>query len=298
MFKNGKVDLGIAPIGWTNDDMPDLGKEISFEQCIGEMAEAGYARTEVGNKYPKDPAVLKKALADKGLRIVNQWFSSFLTTKPYAEVEKEFVKQCDFLAAVGADCIGASEQGHSIQGEMETPIFEKKYVMDDGEWKLLTTGLDKLGVIARDKGLKLVFHHHMGTVVQTLAETDRLMAETNPDTVHLLFDSGHFAYCGEDPVAALKKHFARVRHVHLKDIRPAMVKEVKDKSLSFLKGVRMGAFTVPGDGAVDFPSIFRILSDGGYSGCMLIEAEQDPAVANPLEYAKKGREYIRKETGL
>lgn len=298
MFEKSKIDLGIAPIAWTNDDMHDLGKENSFEQCISEMAQAGYTRTEVGNKYPKDPAVLKAALAEKGLRVVNQWFSSYLTTNPYEEVEKAFIAQCDFLRAVDADCIGASEQGHSIQGQMETPIFEKKYVMNDDEWKKLTSGLDKLGAIAKDKGLKLVFHHHMGTVVQTLAEVDRLMAETNPEVVGLLYDSGHFAYCGEDPVVALKKHLARVRHVHLKDIRPAFVKEVKDNRLSFLKGVRMGAFTVPGDGVVDFPSIFQILSDYGYNGCMLIEAEQDPAKANPLEYAIKGRTYIRQATGL
>lgn len=299
MFEKSRVDLGIAPIGWTNDDMPDLGKEISFEQCIGEMSEAGYTRTEVGNKYPRDPEVLKKALSEKGLRVVNAWFSSFLTTKPYAEVEKEFIAQCDFLKAVGADCIGASEQGHSIQGQMDTPIFEKKYVMNDEEWKKLTEGLNKLGAIANAKGLRLVFHHHMGTVVQTLAETDRLMAETDPALVGLLFDSGHFSYCGEDPVAALRKHLSRVRHVHLKNVRPEVVKRVKDEGLSFLQGVRAGAFTVPGDGeGVDFPAIFGILSESGYNGCMLIEAEQDPAIAIPLDYAKKGREYIREIAGI
>ncbi len=298
MFENSTVYLGIAPIGWTNDDMPDLGKEISFEQCISEMAEAGFNGTEVGNKYPRDPAVLKEALAAKGLRICNAWFSSFLTTKPFQDTEAEFNKQADYLAAVGSNCIGVSEQGHSIQGQMDTAIFDNKYVMNEDEWKLLTTGLDKLGAIARDKGLKLVYHHHMGTVVQTRAETDRLMAETNPDVVGLLFDSGHFAYCGEDPLAALKAHIGRVRHVHLKDIRPAVVKRVRDEKLSFLKGVRLGAFTVPGDGAIDFTPIFQTLSDAGYNGWMLIEAEQDPAVAIPLEYAKKGRQYIKEKTGL
>lgn len=298
MFENSKIDLGVAPIGWTNDDMPDLGKEISFEQCISEMAEAGFTTTEIGNKYPKDPEVLKAALAAKGLKIANAWFSSYLTTKPYEEVEAAFIRQADFHRAVGANCIGASEQGHSIQGQMETPIFDAKYVMNDAEWKLLTEGLNRLGKLANDRGLKLVFHHHMGTVVQTRAETDRLMAETDPALVSLLFDSGHFAYCGEDPLAALKAHLKRVAHVHLKDIRPEMVKKVKDEKLSFLKGVRLGTFTVPGDGAIDFVPIFQTLSDAGYNGCMLIEAEQDPAIAIPLEYAKKGRAYIRKTTGL
>lgn len=298
MFENSKIELGVAPIGWTNDDMPDLGGEISFEQCVDEMAAAGFAGTEVGNKYPRDPAKLNAELAKRHLKIANAWFSSFLTTKPYEETEADFIKQSDYLKAVGSLRIGVSEQGHSIQGQMETPIFEAKHVMDEKEWKLLTGGLNKLGRIARDKGMKLVYHHHMGTVVQTRAETDRLMTETDPDLVHLLFDSGHFAYCGEDALAALKQHVKRVAHVHLKDIRPEVVKKVKDGHLSFLKGVRMGAFTVPGDGAIDFVPIFKVLSDAGYSGWMLVEAEQDPAVAIPLEYAKKAREYIRKTTGL
>lgn len=298
MFKAGTVKLGIAPIAWTNDDMPDLGKENTFEQCVSEMALAGFAGSEIGNKYPKDPAVLKYALDIRGLKIANAWFSSFLTTKPYAETEKAFVAQADFLAAVGADGIGASEQGHGIQGRMDAPIFEAKHIMDAGEWKKLSEGLDKLGKIAADKGLKLVFHHHMGTVVQTGAETDRLMADTDPDLVGLLYDSGHFAYSGEDPVAMLKRHIGRVRHVHLKDIRPDMVKKVKAERLSFLQGVRLGAFTVPGDGCIDFPAIFKLLADAGYRGWMLVEAEQDPAKANPFEYALKARKYIREKTGL
>ena len=292
------VTLGIAPIGWTNDDLPELGGGNTFEQCVSEMALAGFTGSEIGNKYPRDPAALKHALTIRGLKIANAWFSSFLTSKPYAETESEFMAQADFLAAVGADCIGASEQGHSIQGRMDTPIFEAKHVMDANEWKSLAEGLNKLGRIAADKGLKLVFHHHMGTVVQTGVETDRLMAETDPDLVGLLFDSGHFAYSGEDPVAMLRKHIGRVRHVHLKDIRPDIVRKVKAERLSFLQGVRLGAFTVPGDGCVDFPAIFRTLADADYRGWMLVEAEQDPAKANPFEYALKAREYIRDKAGV
>lgn len=298
MFEKSRIALGIAPIGWTNDDMPDLGKENTFEQCVSEMALAGFSGTEVGNKYPKDPAVLKHVLDIRGLRVANAWFSSFLTTRPYAETEKEFIAQADFLKAVGADRIGASEQGGSIQGQMDTPVFEAKHVMAAEEWKRLSEGLNKLGAIANDKGLKLVYHHHIGTVVQTAEETDRLMESTDPDRLGLLFDSGHFAYCGVDPVAMLKKHLGRIRHVHLKDIRPDVVKKVKAERLSFLKGVRLGAFTVPGDGGIDFTPIFQALSDAGYNGWMLVEAEQDPAVANPYEYAVKARAYIREKAGI
>lgn len=288
------VKLGIAPIAWTNDDMPDLGAENTFEQCVSEMALAGFTGCEVGNKYPKDPAVLKAALDLRGLTIANQWFSSFVLSKPMEEVEKDFIAQCKFLKAVGADTIGASEQSYSIQGQMHTPVFECKYVMVQKEWERFAKGMNRLGEIADSMGMKLVYHHHMGTVVQTAAEIDKMMDMTDPDKFSLLFDSGHLAYCEEDYVEVLKKHVKRVKHVHLKDIRPDVVKKVKDEKLSFLQGVRAGAFTVPGDGCIDFAPIFDILDAAGYKGWMIVEAEQDPAKANPLEYALKAREYIRK----
>ncbi len=297
MFTPNTIRLGIAPIAWTNDDMPELGGENTFEQCVSEMALAGFAGCEVGSKFPKDPAVLKRALDLRGLTVANAWFSAFLTTKPYAETERDFRAACDFLKACGAERIGVSEQGHSVQG-LDKPVFTAKHSMNAGEWQALAAGLDALGRIALDKGLRLVYHHHMGTVVQTAEETARLLENTDPDAVGLLFDTGHFAYAGEDPLAVAKAHMSRIRHVHLKDIRPATVREVKEGGLSFLDGVRRGAFTVPGDGAIDFTPIFQALADGGYAGWLLVEAEQDPAKANPLEYALKAREYIRKTTGL
>ncbi len=299
MLNAKNVKLGIAPIAWTNDDMPDLGAENTFEQCVSEMALAGFTGSEVGNKYPKDPEVLKKALELRGMEICNQWFSSFLLTKPFEEVERDCRAQLSFLKAMGAKIIGFSEQSYSVQGQMDTPVFGHKYVLNDEEWKALCDGLNRLGKIALEEyGISLTFHHHMGTVVQSLAETDRPMEGTDPKYVSLLFDSGHFAYCGEDPVAIVKKYIGRIRHVHLKDIRPEVVQRVRDENLSFLQGVREGAFTIPGDGCVDFPSIFKVLEENDYHGYMLVEAEQDPAKANPFEYAKMARAYIREKTGL
>ena len=297
MLDANKVSLGIAPIAWTNDDMPDLGAENTFEQCVSEMALAGFTGCEVGNKYPKDTAVLKKALALRGMRICNAWFSTFLTTKPYEETEKGFIEHITFLKEMGAKVVGVSEQGHSIQGT-DKAIFRDKYVMNDAEWELLCAGLNRLGKVAKDMGITLTFHHHMGTVVQTAAEIDRMMENTDPELVNLLFDSGHLAYCGEDYLAVLKKYVNRVKHVHLKDIRPEMVAKVKAENLSFLQGVRLGAFTVPGDGAIDFGPIFDVLAENDYAGWVLVEAEQDPAVANPLEYAIKARAYIREKAGI
>jgi inosose dehydratase len=294
-----KVKLGIAPIAWTNDDMPDLGKENTFEQCISEMALAGYTGSEIGNKYPRDIEVLKKALKLRNMNICNAWFSTFLLTRPYEEVEAEIVKFADFLHALGAKVVGVSEQSYSIQGRMEIPVFEQRHILSDEEWKRLCEGLNKLGKAVKARGISLTFHHHMGTVVQSAADTDRLMQGTDPEYVSLLFDTGHFAYCGENPLEIVKKHGSRIKHVHLKDIRPFVVQRVKTEHLSFLQGVRLGAFTVPGDGGgVDFAPVFQELDRIGYEGYMLVEAEQDPAIANPLEYAIKARKFIRENTGL
>ena len=299
MFDKNKVKLGIAPIAWTNDDMPDLGKENTCEQCVSEMALAGFTGSEVGNKYPKDPEVLKKALELRGVEICNQWFSSFLITKPFEEVEKEFRAQLTFLKAMGAKVIGASEQSHSVQGQMDTPVFGHKYEMNDEEWDTFCTGMNKLGKIAKEEyGIALTFHHHMGTVVQSLAEVDRMMENTDPEYVSLLFDTGHFTYCGEDPLEVVKKYVHRIKHVHLKDIRPEVVEQVKKENMSFLAGVRAGAFTIPGDGCINYDPIFKVLEDAGYEGYMVVEAEQDPAKANPLEYAIRARKFIAEKTGL
>ena len=279
--------------------MPDLGKENTFEQCVSEMALAGFTGSEVGNKYPKDPEVLKKALELRGVEICNQWFSSFLITKPFEEVEKEFRAQLAFLKAMGAKVIGASEQSYSVQGQLDTPIFGHKYEMNDQEWDTFCTGMNKLGKIAKEEyGIALTFHHHMGTVVQSLAEVDRMMENTDPEYVSLLFDTGHFTYCGEDPLEVVKKYVHRIKHVHLKDIRPEVVEQIKKENMSFLAGVRAGAFTIPGDGCINYDPIFKVLEEAGYEGYMVVEAEQDPAKANPLEYAIRARKFIAEKTGL
>ena len=300
MFDAAKVKLGIAPIGWCNDDMPELGAENTFRQTVSEMALAGFTGCEIGNKYPSDPAELKRQLDLRGMRIASRWFSSFLLTKPYEEVAKEFTAQLDFLAAVGADRINVSEQSWSIQGQVDTPVLtgNHKPVMNDEQWDLFCDGLNKLGKVAADRGFKLCFHHHMGTVVQTAEETDRMMANTDPRYVFLCYDTGHFTFAGEDPLAMLKKYTDRIGHVHLKDMRLPVVEEARKNHWSFLQSVRNGAFTVPGDGGVDFDSVFEVLSKAGYEGWLLVEAEQDPAKADPLEYAQKARAYIRAHTGL
>ncbi len=293
------VKLAIAPIGWTNDDMPELGAENTFQQIVSEMALAGFTGSEVGSKYPRDPAVLKPMLDIRGVQICNAWFSTFFANGDKAKTIDEFINHRDFLHAMGAKVIGCSEQSKSIQGTSLSVLDEKPYFTDE-EWQLTADGYNELAKLAAEKGMQVCLHHHMGTAIQTTEEIDRFMALTNDD-VFLLFDTGH-AYYSEGSqakmLAILEKYLPRINHVHLKDVRDEVVAEVRSQKLSFLDGVKKGTFTVPGDGVIDFTPVFKILDESGYKGWMVVEAEQDPALANPFEYAVKARKYIRETAGL
>lgn len=298
MFAAGTVKLGIAPIGWTNDDMPELGGGNTFEQCVSEMALAGFTGTEIGNKYPRNVSALREALHLRNLEVASAWFSAHLTVQDYKETERKFIEHRDFLHAMGAKVIVVSEQGHSIQGQMETSLFTNKPVFTDEQWNLLVEGLHGLGELARVKGMHLVYHHHMGTGVQTTEEIDRLMESTDPALVSLLYDTGHLVFSGENHMEVLKRHISRIKHVHLKDVRIDVAHQVRTEQMSFLQAVKSGVFTVPGDGCIDFTPVFEELSGASYEGWLLVEAEQDPAKANPLQYAIKARGYIRDKAGV
>lgn len=293
-----KVKLAIAPIAWTNDDMPDLGSDNTFEQCVSEMALAGFTGCEIGCKYPADAAELKHKLDVRSLTICNAWFSSFLTSQPEEYTLNAFAQKCDFLKSLGAKVIGVSEQGNSIQGKLDAPIFDEKPVYTDEQWDAVIGGFNKMGAIAKEKGMTMTVHHHMGTGIQTADEIDIMMSRVDPDLVYLLYDTGHLAFSGEDHIALLEKYAGRIKHVHLKDIRKGVHANVKPNKMSFLDAVRAGVFTVPGDGDIDFAPVFDILEKSGYSGWMVVEAEQDPAKANPFEYAVKARKYIREKAGV
>ena len=294
-----KIKLGAAPIAWTNDDLPDLGSENTFAQCVSEMALAGYVGTEIGTKYPKETHRLKKALELRGLVVCNAWFSGSFTSKPYDDVIEEFKNHCEFMSEMGAKVIGAAEVGNSVQG-LQLPVIDAKPFFTEEQWKLVGRGFKEMAKIAEEKGIVLAYHHHMGTGVQTPSEIDRFMEETD-GMVKLLFDTGHLVYSEGSQkamLAVLRKYEGRIAHVHLKDIRPEMVKKVIDEKLSFLDGVRLGTFTVPGDGFIEFKPVFDELERQNYEGWMVVEAEQDPAIADPYEYALKARHYIHELTGL
>ena len=290
------IKLGIAPIGWTNDDMPELGRNITFEQCISEMALAGYSGCEVGNKYPvHDREYLKHMLDLRGISICNQWFSYEFATKPFEEIKSDFIDQIDFLNFFGAKVVGGAEIGNSIHSIYNKPLNERKSASDK-IWKNLIKGLNELGKISLNEyGIKLSYHHHAGTMIESMDEVDRLLNETDDKYVYLNYDCGHFYLANEDPITALEKYISRTAHIHFKDVRNSIFKNLYIENLSFLKAVKLGVFTVPGDGNLKMKKLAKVVHQSDYKGWIVVEAEQDPSISNPFEYAKKGYEFLTKD---
>jgi inosose dehydratase len=298
VFDRDRVLLGITPTGWTNDDFPLLGDEISFEQCVSEMALAGFQGCSVGHKYPTDPAELRAALELRGLRVSEPWASTFFTACDMGgQTDASFQRQLDFIRAMGGSDIVIAELGHAVH-QQPVAVLPNKPVFDDRQWRAMVDGVNRLGDVARRQGMRLCYHHHMGTGVQTREEVDRLMRDTDPDCVHLLLDTGHLYWAGDDPALLARDHAHRIKHVHLKDVRRPVMEESIARGRSFFEAIKAGVFTVPGDGDIDFRPILQALADSGYEGWLVVEAEQDPAHAHPLTYAKKARAYLRETAAL
>lgn len=291
-MKLNNIKLGISPIAWSNDDMHELGADISFEQCISEMAKAGYQGCEIGHKFPRDPVILHQALSRYHLRAASAWYSLYFTEEGrQKETVDGFIKHMDFLKAINANVIVVCECGHSIHGT-SLPVFEHSPVFSTHAWQKLVTGLHHIGQLAKAYDMTIAYHHHMGTGIENEEEIARLMRETDPELVSLLLDTGHLACADVDTMAVLEEHGHRIRHVHLKDIRSEILQHTKRDRLSFLNAVKAGIFTVPGDGAIPFSPIFHRLAKLAYHGWWIVEAEQDPRLANPLAYAIKAREFL------
>ncbi len=280
------VRIGINPLTWTNDDMPELGADTPLETCLSEGKEAGYAGFELGQKFPRKAEVLGPILEAHGLKLVSGWYSSQLLERTAEEEIEAMQDHMNLLKALGSNVMVYCEVSQCIHGEREVPV-SKRPVMTEAEWSTLLERIEVVGQYLQSQGMALAYHHHMGTVVESEADVDRLMQGTS-DAVGLLLDTGHMTYAGGDPLALAKRYAGRIRHVHCKDIRAEVLKDAKNQNLSFLNSVLNGTFTVPGDGSVDYPSIFAVLKECNYSGWLVVEAEQDPAVAHPLTYAKLG----------
>jgi len=289
--------LGVTPTLWWNDDFPGVDVGVTFEQCVSEMALAGFQGCSIGHKYPSDPAVLRSALELRGLQVCEPWTSTHFTLREMGEItERRFRASLEFIKAMGGTDMVVAELGGAVH-PLPVAVFANRPTFDDDQWDALCRGLERLGEAATAQGIRLSYHHHMGTGVMTAADTDRLMAGTDPELVHLCLDTGHAAFAGDDPLQVAKTHAARIGHVHLKDVRGEVVAAAREQRLSFQDAIEAGVFTVPGDGDIDFVPVLQTLADSGYSGWLVVEAEQDPAKARPLEYALKARAYLREVLG-
>lgn len=286
-----RVRLGINPLTWTNDDMPELGAETPLETCLAEAKQAGFAGVELGNKFPRAASALKPILDQHGLALASGWYGSTLLERDVDAEMAAAEPHIALLTALGCTAMVHCEVTGSVHGEKTTPLSHRP-VLNDAQWDVLLPRLDEMARRLKARGLSMAYHHHMGTVIEAEAEVDRLMAGTRH--VGLLLDTGHLTFAGGDPVRAAARHAARVVHVHCKDIRASVMADVKARGLSFLDAVLEGVFTVPGDGCVDYPAVLAQLPD--YEGWLVVEAEQDPAKAHPLTYARMGHDYLARIT--
>jgi inosose dehydratase len=291
----GTIRLGIAPIGWSNDDLPQLGGDITLEQCLREARQAGYSGVEKGGKFPMDPKVLGPILDEYGLELVSGWFSGELRHGSVEREKRRIAPQLALYQALDVPVMVYAETTGTVQGEIGTPVAERPR-MPEEEFKSYGDKLTELAEWLRAEGCPMTFHHHMGTVVESEREIDLLMARTG-DAVGLLFDTGHLAFAGGDVLATARRHGRRINHVHCKDIRADVLARLEAENWSFVKGVIEGVFTVPGDGSIDFGPFAGVLAEIGYSGWVVVEAEQDPKKANPLEMAGIGHKALSEAFG-
>jgi len=292
---------GTNPIAWSNDDDHRIGADISLEQCLREAGEIGFDGIEKGHKMPVEPEALTAVLQAHGLQFVSGWHSLNLLTRSLEDEKEAIQPHLDFLKAMGSKVCIVCETSNAIHGRDDVPLSETP-TLPDSQWASFGGDVEAIAAFCADQGLTLVYHHHMGTIVENSAEIDAFMAATGPAT-KLLLDTGHAWFAGVDPAELAQKYMDRVAHLHAKNVRPDIKSQIEADGLSFLEGVRRGVFTVPGDpeGGVDFEPMLKIAADHGYEGWLVIEAEQDPAVRNPLEYQTMGLKALKemaRSTGL
>ena len=299
-FPKDEVFIGIGPNAWRSDEDPDIGKDCSFEQAMSEIALAGYKGCEVNCLFPDDAILAKDKLDLRGLQVASGWFGSYLATKPYEKNEKEFRQTLEYFKILGSDGINVCEQSYSLQKNTDIAIFSEKPKLQAEEWERMVVGLRKFGKLANEYGMLMTFHHHIGTVVCTPEEIDRLLNDVNSELLSLCFDDAHFTFYNIDPVEMAKKYAPRTGHIHLKNIRKSILERVKDEKMHFIDAIHNGTFTIPGDGDTEYEPILQVFSDVGYKGWIIIEADQDPAIApkEPLYYAIEARKYLREMMGL
>jgi inosose dehydratase len=290
------IRFGVSPIAWINDDMPELGGDTPVDTVLADAKEIGFSGVELGGKFPRDSQALRSLLGAYSLELVGGWYSSSLLTRS-AEQEIEALRaHLDLLQALGSSVFVIAETSNAIHANRSVPLTASP-VLGDAEWRAFGERMTAVGDFVRSEGLALAYHHHLGTVVESDEELARFLDATGP-SVGLTLDTGHAALGGIDALRVIKSAPERIAHVHCKDVRRHVFDEVKARGSSFLDGVLEGMFTVPGDGDLDFSVVMKTLSKVAYSGWIIIEAEQDPAVADPRTYAELGLSVLRGQAVL
>jgi inosose dehydratase len=285
------IKLGIASVGWYNNDLPDSSKVVNIDQCLQEIRESGYEGTELDNFFPSDINEIKKIRRLYNIDIVSSFYSTYFLTTNCLDTEiLNFKKRVKFLASIGAKCINVVECSHSIHQDINIAL-DKKYSLNELEWEKLITYLCLAGGICNQYNIRLAYHPHMGTVVQNIDEIEKLLSRTCGNKVSLCLDTGHLIYAGIDPIWFYEKYASRVVHIHFKDIRKSVLLKM-GYSASFLAAVAGGIFTIPGDGFIPFSNLVKSLRKAGYSGWCIVELEQDPSKISVLDYAKRAHGYL------
>jgi inosose dehydratase len=285
-----KAKLGMSPIAWWNDDLPELSDDVSLEECLRQSRSAGFTGMEMGRRFPSDPAKMLPILKAADVTLCGGWFSGELVTEELARAKDRIQPMIDLFKAVNAPCIVYGEVGRSIQGDRTKPLATKPRLSDD-EMKAYARTLTVFGEWCADQGMPLSYHHHMAAVVETQSELDAFMRHSGAG-IPLLFDAGHMAFAGGDVLGVIDTHHARISHVHTKDVRMEVIRALDRTKESFLDAVVKGAFTVPGDGSLDFEAIVGRLAHHGYEGWFVVEAEQDPVKSPPLRMAEIGHKEL------
>ena len=291
-----KAKLGISPICWWNDDLVELSDDVSLEECLRQASVAGYTGMETGRRFPMDWAELGPILKKYGMSVCGGWFSGTVLEGDLAANKDRIQAQMALFKAAGAPCIVYGEVARSIQGDRSKPLAQKPK-LDEDQIKTYARNMTAFGEWCAELGMPLSYHHHMAAVIETERELDLFMKHSG-EGIPLLFDAGHMAFAGGDVLRVLDNHHARITHVHTKDVRMGVINALDRTKDSFLDAVMKGAFTVPGDGSLDFEAIVKRCAHYGYEGWFVVEAEQDPKKAPPLEWSTKGNKELHRVMAL
>lgn len=291
------VQFGISAINWVNEDVKRLGDHFTADEVLFQMSELGFKGTEFCRKFPRDIEQLQKLLNRYGMVLTSQWKSvRFSDPSRRAAEMQAFREHADFLRAMGCKYVVTCETGNAFEDTASNTVRVEP--LTDDQWKHMVEGLNEAGRYCKENGMQLVYHYHGETVVERPEEIQKLVETTDPDVVNLLYDTGHAYFGGSDPLELLKAYYDRIKYIHLKDVRQDVLDWARREGVRFREAVIKGVFTVPGDGCIDFRPIFDELKRRNYEGWMIIEAEQDPDVANPYEYAEKAKKYISEISGM